>query len=119
MDIDEYIEEAIHSSLNMKQADDIQSMIWTISELEAACDMDGINSFMDRYGSDGLKMAIRAYGFIGATDLSKALKNLSLNTKDESNLKQCNNYVTSRMGYDYDMIYNAVQNVSVHENRTG
>jgi hypothetical protein len=77
--------------------------VWLISEAEVLCDMEGIDSFLDRYESL-LPEAADAFAEAGATQIADSLRAIHthLPSRSDELLARANALVTARAGYDYD-----------------
>ncbi len=113
MSIDAFIERAIERGARegLQALDAASATVFLISELELACDKDGIDSFIDRYGAAGLSDAARAFDAIGASFIAEGLRSLALAAppRRESLLDSVNRLVTDRSGYDDDAIARAIE----------
>lgn len=79
--------------------------VWLISEAEVLCDMEGIDSFLDRYESL-LPEAADAFADAGATQIADSLRAIHAHLPNRSDelLGRANALVTARTGYDYDSV---------------
>jgi hypothetical protein len=113
MSVDDFIHEAIARGAREGLAglDAASAMVFLISEAEVACDKDGIDAFIHRYGAAGLSDAARAFNAIGASLIAAALRRLAVVVPPlpESLLNSVNRLITDRCGYDYEAIARAVE----------
>jgi hypothetical protein len=121
MDVNRFIEDAIengHKS-GTRTLDPLQRTVFLISELEVCCDMDGIDSFLDRYGAFELRAVADMLRDCGAAPLADALARIAdaLPHPDEALLNTANDLVTSRAGYDYDALARVVADRLANEHR--
>ncbi len=79
--------------------------VWLISEAEALCDLEGIDSFLDRYG-DSLLEAADGFAEAGATRIAGILRAIHshLPARPAALLDLANDLVTERAGYDEDSV---------------
>jgi hypothetical protein len=75
-----------------------QRLVYLISEPEVLCDMEGIDAFLGRYFPKWMEEASAAFAEVGATGIAVAL------LRDRAN-----NLITSRAGYNYEAIRQAVE----------
>jgi hypothetical protein len=87
--------------------------VWLISEAEVLCDMEGFDSFLDRYESL-LPEAADAFAAAGATQIADSLRAIyaQLPARSDELLDRANALVTARTGYDYDAVSRLVANVA-------
>lgn len=78
-----------------------ERMVWLISEAEILCDMDGIDSFLDRY-EEILPEVADSFARVGAIQIAENLRAIhaKLPSRPEEFLDQTNALVTDRAGYD-------------------
>ena len=90
-----------------------RSWIFLISEAEAYCDMEGIDSFIDKYGAAGVLQCAEAFRIIGASDIADGLISVSGSLPDVSEilLSDVNSLITERAGYDYEAIRRVAQDI--------
>jgi len=107
MDADTFINEALAAGEEhgLHALQSVQQVIFAVSEAEVICDMEGIDSLIDRYGAECLPLFERAYAFIGASEIANALKQLALSPTSEEFLEQANSLITERRGYGYANIH--------------
>jgi hypothetical protein len=79
--------------------------VWLISEAEVLSDMEGIDSFLDRYHTF-LPETAAAFADVGAAEIAETLRAIhaELPGRREVLLEHANALVTARAGYDYDAI---------------
>jgi len=89
----------------------LQSMIYIIAETEIWCDMDGIDTFIDKYGKDGPLKAADAYLAVGASEIATGLGAIAskLPNADEATLDKTNSFITVRYNYNYESIKKYVE----------
>ncbi len=68
--------------------------------------MEGIDSFIGRYGLAGVQKCAEAFQSVGAAVISEGLRVVGGCLPDcaEGLLEEVNSLITSRAGYDYDAI---------------
>jgi len=112
MKIDKYIEEAVTvgDKNGIESLSELQKNIYIIAEAEISCDMDGIDSFIEKYNKKGVLEASVAYSLIGAIDIAKGLKEIAkaLPNPSETVLERTNSFITERYNYSYESIKNYV-----------
>ena|SRR6266566_5630849 len=83
--------------------------VWLISEAEVLCDMEGIDSFLDRYSGSVLEAA-DAFAAAGAAQIAESLRAIHtrLPARPDELLDRANALVTARTGYDYDSVLRLV-----------
>ena len=88
----------------------LERTVFLISEVEVYCTKDGIDSFIVRYDTAGLRQASEAFAMIGATEVAAALEALARAGPEfpEPLLERANNLVVDHVGWDYDTIHAAV-----------
>ena len=87
--------------------------VWLISEAEVLCDMEGIDSFLDRYESL-LPETADAFAEAGATQIADSLRAIhaQLPSRLDELLDRASALVTARTGYDYDSVARLVSNAA-------
>ncbi len=80
--------------------------IFLISESEVLCDMEGVDTLLDRIESGAIPCVSDAFQLIGAVEIADCLKEIeaSLPHRDESLLDRANRLITSRHDYSYESI---------------
>jgi len=76
VDTDRFINAAIDSGSRngVDTLDAEQRMVFLISEAEVLCDIEGIDSFLQRYSPDWVPEAADAFEAIGALDIAAELR---------------------------------------------
>lgn len=105
---DEFINDSIErGALNgLANLNKDRSRIFLISEAEVYCDMEGIDSFIDKYGTDGVLQCAEAFRTIGALEIADGMSSICSSSPDapEALLSMVNSLITDRAGYDYEAI---------------
>jgi hypothetical protein len=117
---DAFINAAIEAGVRngVEALDANERLIFLISEAEAHCDEDGIDSFLDRYRPNWIQETARAFAAVGAVEISAALGAITLDTlPDDPLLDRANELITSRSGYDYDAIRKVVEQRCAEKDR--
>ena len=108
MNVDTYINTAISRGvkLGLDKLSATERIIFLISKLEVSCDIDGIDSFLDRYPHTRVVECVHGLEAIGASELAGALSAVAeaLPQRPDALLNEANDLATSRTGYDYDAI---------------
>lgn len=108
----QFIENAIDqgSRESLQTLNELQKLVFLISEAEVCCDMEGIDSFLDQYDMDEILLTYEAFRSVGALEIAEGLKKLSvlLPTRDEDQLSYINQLITDRVGYDYEAIESTI-----------
>jgi len=87
-----------------------QRLVYLISEAEVLCDMEGIDSFLDRYFPQWMEETAAAFAEVGAAEIAVALRAIDADTiRDDTLLDRANDLITSRTGYGYVAIRQAVE----------
>jgi len=96
-----------------------QRLIYLISEAEVLCDMEGIDSFLDRYFPKWIEETAAAFAEVGAAEIAVGLRAITADTtRDHPLLDRVNDLITDRAGYDYETIRRAVeQRIAKHSAR--
>jgi hypothetical protein len=86
--------------------DNLSRWIFLVSEAELLCDMEGVDSFVDRYGGLVLLELADAYRNLGAQALAEASRAVAdaLPIRTKSDLDHLNRLVCDRAGYDFKAI---------------
>jgi hypothetical protein len=114
---EEFINEAIATGQRhgMAALDADQRFVYLIAEAECLCDMEGIDSFLDRYAPSWLAETAAAFEAVGAAEIATELRAVPLDVAvGDRRLDRLNELITERAGYDYEAIRRAVA-----ERRTG
>jgi hypothetical protein len=87
--------------------------VWLISEAEVLCDMEGIVSFLDHYGTLLPEVAV-AFADAGATQIAETLRAIhaELPARRDELLGRADALITARAGYDYDSVTRLITNVA-------
>ena len=112
MDTDAFINDAITlgSRRGLDSLTSNQRVVFLISEAEALCDMEGIDTFLDRYEPEWIAETASAFEYIGAMQIALAFRELTtLPSNREATLDRLNTMITNRTGYNYDSIATAIQ----------
>ena len=88
-----------------------ERFVFLIAEVEADCDMNGIDTFLDRYDSRVVADCATAFSEIGANEIGATLSRIarSLPERSEPDLDRVDRLIKDRAGYNYDSIAAAVQ----------
>ena len=83
-----------------------EKTIFLISEAEVLCDMQGIDTLLDRIENRTIPVVSEAFDAIGAIDIATCLKEIEtmLPQRNDAILERANQLITSRHGYSYDSI---------------
>ena len=101
---------ALREGRGIAALDADQRLVYLISEAEGLCDMDGIDSFLDRYFRQWMEETAAAFAEVGAAEIAVALRAIDADTiRDDPLLDRANDLITSRTGYDYEAIRQAVE----------
>jgi hypothetical protein len=108
MDIKGFIDEALKlgSQSGLSALNPIQRKVFLISEAEVSCDMDGIDSLIDRYGASMLLEAAEAFSAVGASAIAAGLEEVAHSSPSTNKelLDRVNTLIRNRSGYDADSI---------------
>lgn len=87
----------------------VERKVFLISEAEVFCDMEGIDSFLDRY-SASVSEAADAFAAAGAEQIAESFRAICtrLPARPDELLDRANALVTARTGYDYGSILRLV-----------
>jgi hypothetical protein len=106
--VDQVIDAALErgKTAGLKALDPISRWIFLVSEAEVLCDMEGVDSFIDRYGGAALLELTDAYRNLGARELAAAsyVVAISLPARVSPQMDRLNRLITDRVGYDFDAI---------------
>ena len=112
MTADELINAAIEKGQpgGLSGLDPDERFVYLISEAEVACDMDGIETLLDRYTAAELAECASAFAEVGASAIAAALGEVvaALPARDEDRLGKADSLIKDRAGYAYDAIRGAV-----------
>jgi hypothetical protein len=112
VDPDVFIRGAIEAGARagVEALDPDQRLVFLISEVEVLCDMEGIDTFLDRYRPRWMAETATAFAAIGATQIAAALGAITLDTPpDDPLLDRANELIVNRAGYDYEAIRRAIE----------
>jgi hypothetical protein len=119
---DEFVAHAIQrgASEGLGALSSAERVAFLISEAEAYCDMEGIDSFIDRYRPN-LREAASAFEAAGAEAIARSLRQIDgeMPTPSEQLLNAANEMITTRAGYDYESIAKAVVRLRAQLDRAG
>ena len=87
--------------------------VWLISEAEVLCDMEGIDSFLDRHESF-LPETADAFAEAGAVQIADGLRAIhaQLPGRSDELLDRVNALVTARTGYNHDSVAGLLDNAA-------
>ena len=108
---DAFIEDAIATGarLGLSALEADQRMVFLIAEAECLCDMECIDSFLDKYSPSWLPEAALAFEAVGAIEIAAELRAVPLDiVNDDPRLDRLNALITARAGYDYGAIKRTV-----------
>ena len=101
---------ALRDGRGLGALDADQRLVYLISQAEVLCDMEGIDAFLDLYFPQWMEETAAAFAEVGATEIAVALRAIDADTtRDDPILYRANNLITSRTGYDYEAIRQAVE----------
>ena len=119
MTSDEFISDAIERGQRngVASLDPDQRTVFLIAEAEADCDMNGIDTFLDRYAPDWITETAAAFEAVGANEIAAEMRLAPLKATfgGDRRLNRLNELITGRVGYDYE----AIQRVVEERRRTG
>lgn len=107
MTADEVIDAAIAhgEKVGLDGLTGLERSLFLISEVEAECAINGIESFAERRGRAGLLEAAHAFRLIGADELADALVACAERPDDSfGQFERVNTCVNDHVGWDYDAI---------------
>jgi hypothetical protein len=119
MDTDAFINNAITlgSRHGLDALTSNQRVVFLISEAEVLCDMEGIDTFLDRYEPEWIAETASAFEYIGAMQIAHAFREpTTLPSNRKATLDRLNTMITNRTGYNYDSIATAIQGTSERGN---
>jgi hypothetical protein len=102
-----FIERAIADGqrLGVAALDSDQRLVFLISEVECLADMEGIDSFLNRYAPEWLAEAAAAFEAVGAAEIAAELRAVPPDTAPgDPRLDRLNDLVVARTGYDYESL---------------
>jgi hypothetical protein len=112
MDYNKFIDDAIARGTKdgVVSLDDMQRIVFLVSEAEVMCDIDGIDSFLDRYDPEWTPETAISFERVGAKEIASEFRRLISDAQDRDKiLDRLNRLITERTGYDYDSIVNAIK----------
>jgi hypothetical protein len=113
MTTDDFITDAINrgQTEGIESLDAIQRIVFLISEAEVDCDMNGIDTFLNRYSPKWIPETAAAFEAIGATEIAMEMQNAHLDNFCTSDVKlnRLNEMITARIGYDYEAIRRPIE----------
>jgi hypothetical protein len=84
-----------------------ERIVYLISEAEVYCDMEGIESFLDNYHPEWTAACADAFEAVGAAEIAAGFRRLA-SGEDDGVTERLNDLITSRSGYRYEAVRNAV-----------
>lgn len=111
MNYDRFIEDAITqgSKDGVTSLNQLQRTIFLVSEAEVMCDMNGIDTFLDRYEPDWIAETAMAFERVGANEIASEFRRLMSQVQERDKiLGRLNSLITERVGYGYDSIVVAI-----------
>jgi hypothetical protein len=83
-----------------------ERVVFLVSEAEVRCDMEGIDTLVDRIERKELFGVSEAFAAIGASEIAACLGGIeqALPVRDEHALARGNDLVRTRAGYSYEAI---------------
>lgn len=113
MNSDDFINAAINlgQSKGVASLNSVQRMVFLIAEAEADCDMNGIDTFLSRYGPDWISEAAAAFDAVGAAEIAAEMRSAPLDSlfTGDTRLDRLNELITGRVGYNYEAIQMVVE----------
>jgi len=109
---EDFIDQAIAAGQRdgVAALDPDQRLVYLIAEAECLCDMEGVDSFLDRYAPDWIAEAAAAFEAVGAADIALELRAAPLNAPvDDPRLDRLNELIVGRVGYDYEAMRRVVE----------
>ena len=108
MTTDEFISASIERGAKegMRVLSGKERTVFLVSEAEVLCDMEGIDTLLDRIESKELSGVSDAIDAIGASEIAVCLRKIeeSLPIRNDEALRHANDLITSRTGYSYEAI---------------
>ncbi len=89
----------------------VEQIVFAVAEAEAYCDMEGVDSLLEKYGRDRPALFANAFSAIGATAIAAAFLALvdAPSSAQEELLARLNELITTRHEYTYDSIRACVE----------
>jgi hypothetical protein len=113
MTSDDFINDAIDCGQRSGVAslDPDQRMVYLISEAEADCDTNGIDTFLNRYAPAWIPETAAAFEAVGAAEIAAEIRVVPLDAlfTGDPRLERLNKLIAGRVGYDYEAIQRVVQ----------
>lgn len=83
-----------------------ERVVFLVSEAEVLCDMEGIDTLVDRIESKEVFGVSEAFAAIGASEIAACLRQIeeALPLRDDDALTRGNDLIRSRAGYSYEAI---------------
>lgn len=85
-----------------------ERIVYLVSEAEVYCDMEGIESFLEIYHPEWTAACADAFEAVGATEIAAGFRRLASGAEDDGVTERLNDLITSRSGYRYEAIRDAV-----------
>ena len=108
MSPDDLIEKAIDRGTRegLYSLDPVDQAIFAISEAEVSCDVDGIDSLVDRYGEEAMNLFASAFLAVGAVEIAETLRAMASHSVGERDgvLTRANELIRDRHQYSYESI---------------
>jgi hypothetical protein len=111
VDPDLFIRDAIEAGARagIEVLDPDQRLVFLISEAEVLCDMEGIDSFLERYGPRWLAETGAAFDAVGAVDIGATFGTIAAGAAaDDQVVARANELVARRADYSYEAIRNEI-----------
>ena len=112
MNAEEYIDIAIRRGerLGLNSLAPLERKVFLISEAEVLCDMEGIDSLINRYGINELEECAEAFQSVGANEIATKLKaSIRPESLSDGLLNELGSLISSRAGYSYESILQYVK----------
>ena len=113
MDSDSFIIDAIDRGQRdgVASLDPIQQVVFLIAEAEADCDMNGIDTFLNRYAPVWTSAAAAAFEAVGATEIAAEMHVAPLTAlfTGDPRLNRLHELISGRVGYDYEALRRVVE----------
>jgi hypothetical protein len=105
---EDFIEKAIDRGVRegLFSLDPVEQAIFAVSEAEVYCDMEGIDSLLDRYGGKSTELFASAFSAVGAVEIAETLRAMAAAGVAERDklLTRANELITARSQYSYESI---------------
>jgi hypothetical protein len=113
MTADNFINDAIDCGQRngLASLDADQRLVYLIAEAEADCDINGIDTFLDRYAPDWIAEAADAFEAVGASEIARELRIAPVDAlfTGDARLTKLDDLISKRAGYGYDSIKRVVE----------